>query len=182
MSTFIEVSEEQFDVPHEYGYYEYGYYKVLLYNQHLYKWDTEKFGLKIKFPHLSPDIYFWIESDNLDFVFNFYKDRIELTVYGKNNIGMVLFYHSTNIPMNLDKIKSVIYQYNHILSEFPSFNDIMSFLDLIPESDKVSAVKNLFMGENENGFDDWKSGLELLIDYTCHINNSKPMILPMVII
>jgi len=182
MSTFIKVSEEQY-----YNQLENGYYESMSYNLHLYKWVSEKFNLLVKFPYLqqSSTVYFMILSSN------FYEDYVACVIDSENNSWSPLFYHNSNNILNLDSIKTVVTQYNHILSEFPSLDDIISFLDLCSEFEnilnefkKVSVIKNLLIGEHEHRFgdSDWKSGLELLIDYTCQIDKSEPLILPMVII
>jgi len=169
--------------------YENGYHEMSSLNDHAYKQISDKFTLVAVFHQLiSSNPYtmiFAIKTSNFVMSFTFRTDYVICEMFDSSDGYKNILCQRSNSKINLREINGIVDQYQTIQSNLPSLGDIMSFLDLIPDSENVRLIKDLFMGENENENEndrnicDWKSGLELMIDYT---SSSKPLILPMVII
>jgi len=185
MTTFIKLDPYQYDCKYRGCGRGHGYYEASKSNGHSYRHISNQFNMKITFfnPSLyeSRVVYFSVLTTHFFITISFSLDLIELKIFDREDYYKNRIFHQTsNELIKLELINEIINYYTNIYKNMPSLDDIMLFLDSIPIEyiDKVSLVKNIFINKNENivGICDWKSGFELLINY------STPLFLPMVII
>jgi len=163
-----------------------GYYQCCRIHDHIYRYVSDKFILTVEL--YGDTTYMSISISQLViFITNVANSNEYIDIYDNNISESTRALLKQNLISNheIDNkntsdlfhgcVKSIIDVLKDVLMFLPSLEDIMSFLDLIPDkhSSEILIIKNMFTDPTK-----WKSGLELLINY----NMSTMLCLPMVII